>query len=343
MNSKYLELAMKDNSLDAVFILSDFNRTWYTKFPTTAGHLIIEKNKSTLFLDGRYITAGKEKVSNDIDIKLLKKQECFYEWVLEQDFKNVGIEEDYTSIKLFKILEEKLPKIKFHLINGSKLRIIKTKDEIKLIKKAAQISLEALEATKHLIKPGVSEIEIRNHLESQMLYKGAKKPGFDSIVVSGERSALPHGNPSNKLLKDGELVTVDFGAEYAGYTADITRTFKVGKVLDEKLLEIFEIVKEAQELGIKGIKPGVKASDIDKICRDYITSKGYGEYFTHGTGHGLGVEVHEEPYVSPLSSSILEVGNVVTVEPGIYIPNLGGTRFEDDILVTEEGYEILSR
>ena len=343
MNSKYLELKIKEKSLDAIFLLSDFNRTWYTKFVTTAGHLVVTKEKSTLFLDGRYITAGKEKVSSNIDIKLLKKQECFYEWVKEQNFSNVGIEEDYVSIKMFKLLEQKFPKINFVLINGSELRLIKTNEEVKLIKKAIEISKNALDATKHLIKPGVSEIEIRNNLESQMLYFGAKKPGFDSIVVSGERSALPHGNPSDKLLKEGELVTIDFGAEYSGYTADITRTFQVGKVTDKKLLEIFEIVKEAQNLGIKAVKPGIKASDIDKICRDYITSKGYGEYFTHGTGHGLGIEVHEEPYVSPLSKSILEEGNVITVEPGIYIPKLGGTRFEDDILVTKDGYEILSR
>jgi Xaa-Pro aminopeptidase len=244
---------------------------------------------------------------------------------------------------VFEELKKSMKTINFVFINGTKLRMVKTNEESKILKEAANISHKALNAVKHLIKPGISEIEIRNNLEFQMLKFGAEKPGFDSIVVSGERSALPHGKPSSKLLKEGELVTIDFGAQYKGYTADITRTFKVGDVTDQKLLEIFEVVKEAQELGIKAVKPGVLASTIDKICRDYIISKGYGEYFVHGTGHGLGVEVHEEPYVTPISKDILQVGNVITVEPGIYIPNLGGTRFEDDILVTNDGYEILSR
>lgn len=343
MDSKYLKKIMHEKSLDAIFLLSDYNRTWFTKFPTTAGHLIIEPNKNTLFLDGRYITAGKEKIKAKMDIKLLKTINDFYKWVNDQQFKTIGIEQDYTSIKTFEALKKAIPNVSWVFIDGTRLRIVKTYDESRIVKKAAQISHQALDATKHLIKAGISEIAIRNHLESKMLTFGATKPGFDSIVVSGPRGALPHGNPSDKLLQEGELVTIDFGAEYRGYTADITRTFHVGKVTNPKLLEIFEIVKKAQELGIKGVKPGVLASDIDKICRDYIISKGYGEYFVHGTGHGLGVEVHEEPYVTSLSKDVLEIGNIITVEPGIYIAGFGGTRFEDDILITKDGYEILSR
>ena len=343
MNTKYLKMELKDKKLDAIFLLSDYNRTWYTKFPTTAGQLVVTKNNATLFLDGRYITAGKEKVDKKIDIKLLTKIDDFYNWVNKQNFKNIGIEYDYISVQMLETLKTNIPNVTFVNINGVKLRRIKTREEVDTIKKACEISHKALNAIKHMIKPGVAEVDIKNELHYHMLKFGAQRTGFDSIVVSGPRSALPHGKPSKKLIEDGDLVTIDFGAEYNGYTADITRSFKVGNVTNQKLNELFEIVKEAQELGIKAVKPGVKLSEIDKICRDYITSKGYGEYFVHGTGHGLGIEVHEEPYVTKISKDILEPGNIITIEPGIYIPGLGGTRFEDDVLVTKDGYEILSR
>ena len=217
-------------------------------------------------------------------------------------------------------------------------------NEINNVKKAIEISRLALNATLKIIKPGVStEKEIRNFLEFKMLESGATKIAFDSIVVSGIRGSMPHGVPGDNIIKNGELLTIDFGADFAGFKADITRTFKIGEIQNDKLNEIFDIVKHAQKIGIMAIKPGIKTSEIDKICREYITNKGYGEYFSHGTGHGLGIEIHEEPYVTSQSTSTLEIGNIITVEPGIYIPGLGGVRFEDDILVTKNGYKVLSK
>ncbi|SYV97839.1 Xaa-Pro aminopeptidase [Mycoplasmopsis edwardii] len=174
---------------------------------------------------------------------------------------------------------------------------------------------------------------------------GGDKEGFDEIIASAASSAEPHHHPTDKLIEDNNLLKVDFGAKYKGYTADITRTFFIGDEAkaNPKAKEILQIVKEAAALGRKAVRPGVKTSDIDRICRDYIASKGYAEYFTHSTGHGLGIDVHELPSVSSRAETVLEPGMIITVEPGIYIEGLGGARIEDDVLVTENGYYVFSR
>uniref|UniRef100_A0A2C9L540 Peptidase M24 domain-containing protein n=1 Tax=Biomphalaria glabrata TaxID=6526 RepID=A0A2C9L540_BIOGL len=202
----------------------------------------------------------------------------------------------------------------------------------------------ALEKVKPFIKEGISEKELDAKLEYEIRMLGAEKSSFDAIIASGYRGALPHGRASNKIIKNGELITFDFGAIYNGYCSDITRTLHVGEVTDPKLLEIEAVLIEAQRLGKLAVKPGVSTFEVDKVCRDYISEKGYGKYFTHSTGHGLGIEVHEAPGVSFNKSveTILEPGMVITVEPGIYIEGFGGIRIEDDILVTENGHEVLS-
>ncbi len=174
-----------------------------------------------------------------------------------------------------------------------------------------------------------------------MRKQGAVSSSFDIIVASGVRSALPHGVASEKTIESGELVTLDFGAYYEGYCSDITRTLAVGNISDE-LKTIYETVRVAQQLGIDGIKPGMTGKEADALTRDYIKEKGYGDYFGHSTGHGLGMEVHEAPGLSMASDVPLQPGMVVTVEPGIYIPGVGGTRIEDDILITETGNERLN-
>ena len=190
-------------------------------------------------------------------------------------------------------------------------------------------------------KPGMKEIEVSNELISFMKGLGASKESFDIIVASGKRGALPHGAASNKVIEDGDFVTIDYGCVYNGYCSDITRSFLVGKQ-NKKMEEVYKIVKAAQEAAIKGVKAGIKACEVDKIARDYITSKGYGEYFIHSTGHGLGIEVHDPISVSSKSDMVLEENMIITVEPGIYIPNVGGIRIEDDVLVTKDGYKVMT-
>lgn len=343
MNKTNLNKIFKKNKLDAYIALDMQTRLWYTDLQTSDGYLFIEKRGATLFVDGRYIEVAKKEAQN-VKVELLT-QENLTKFLDSKSWSNIGISSNYVTLSQKKMLENLIKERNWVEIDGHELRIIKSSHEVEYIQKAAKIALKALKDTKEYIRDGVKEKEVEARLIYNLRKYGAAKESFDAIVVSGPRGALPHGKPTDKKLKNGELVTIDFGAIYNGYCSDITRTFHVGEVTDPKLLEIEKVLKQAQRRGVKAIKPGITTGDIDKICRDYITAKGYGKYFVHSTGHGLGIDVHELPYVSSRKemSRKLEPGMVITVEPGIYIEGLGGIRIEDDVLVTEKGYKVLSK
>jgi Xaa-Pro aminopeptidase len=191
------------------------------------------------------------------------------------------------------------------------------------------------------VKPGVSERSLAFELEMQMRAMGADDKSFEFIVASGERGALPHARPTDRLLQSGELVTFDFGACCAGYNSDETVTVAVGKP-DSKLLEIYQVVKEAHDLAIDAVRPGIDCSGLDAIARRHIESCGFGDFFRHGLGHGVGLDIHEKPVVSSLSRQQLQEGMIITIEPGIYISGLGGVRIEDLLAVTANGCRVLS-
>lgn len=221
------------------------------------------------------------------------------------------------------------------------MRMLKSEEELAHIRTAAKISDIAFEKILKDLKPGVSEAYINNQLEAYMREAGATSSSFDTIVASGQRSALPHGVASEKLIEAGDMVTLDFGALYKGYCSDMTRTVAIGEP-NEKLKEIYNIVNDALTLGISCIKAGVNCFEVDTTIRNFIIEKGCGKEFGHGAGHSFGLEVHEAPFFSKASTEKIEAGMVMTIEPGIYIPGLGGVRIEDDLLVTETGYEILT-
>lgn len=208
--------------------------------------------------------------------------------------------------------------------------------KISSIKKAQEITDAAFQYILSKVKVGVQEIEIANEIEKFMKACGSEKLAFDLIVVSGVRGALPHGKPSDKRIEYGDFVTIDMGAVIDGYHSDMTRTVAVGSISDRQK-NIYDIVLEAQKTAIKKIKNGVCAFNIDKCARDIIDGHGYGEYFVHGTGHGVGLEIHEKPHLNKKSKEVLESGMIVTVEPGIYIPNDLGVRIEDMLLVIDDG------
>ena len=208
--------------------------------------------------------------------------------------------------------------------------------ELKLLQKSMDISQQAFAKIMPLIKPGVSEAFISLELEFAMRRLGAEGKAFDFIVASGTRSALPHGVASDKLLAAGDFVTLDFGAVYKGYHSDMTRTLCLGPA-SEKQREIYALVLKAQEAGCQAVRPGKSGKEIDAVARQIINEAGYGEYFGHGLGHGLGLMIHEEPRLSPLGERILKAGMPVTVEPGIYLPGWGGVRIEDTVVVSADG------
>ncbi|HEX9060036.1 MAG TPA: M24 family metallopeptidase, partial [Clostridia bacterium] len=222
-----------------------------------------------------------------------------------------------------------------------KLRIKKDDSEIKKIKDAVKVADDTFSHVLKLIKPGVAEIEIAAEIEYYMKKNGAKGPSFETIVASGKRAALPHGVASEKKLEIGDAVTMDYGAIYGEYCSDMTRTVFLGKPADE-LLKIYRIVLDAQLKAIEGAIAGVSGKDIDAIARGHIETNGYGNCFGHGLGHGVGLEIHEEPRLSPMGNLIMKDGMVVTVEPGIYVTGLGGVRIEDMIVINGEKPEILT-
>jgi len=221
------------------------------------------------------------------------------------------------------------------------LRTVKDEDELARMQKAAEIVDAGVEAAHRFIKPGVTEQQVAAYIEQELQKLGAQPP-FEIMVASGPRSAIPHAATTDRVLQEGELVWVDFVWQYRGYTGDITRTYPVGTVTG-KLAEIYQICLEAQAKARAEARPGMSGAQVDAIAREYIAAKGYGASFTHRTGHGLGLEVHEEPYIVGSNHRALEVGNTFTIEPGIYIPGLGGVRIEDDMVLEPAGARSLTQ
>lgn len=337
-----LHKIFENEGLDAIISFSEQTRLWLTEVKTSFGYLFVEKTNIDLFVDGRYIEMANKNAKNT-NVHLIKEH-SFNEYIASKKYEKIGIENEYLVNSERELIQKWFPDAELISFSAAKLRIQKEDNEIQNVKKACEIALKSLEEIKPLIKEGISEKELDAELEKRIRMNGGEKGSFDAIIASGERSSLPHGRASDKILKNGELITIDFGAYYKGYASDITRTFHVGNVTNPKLLEIEKILREAQIRGVAAVKPGVTTGAIDKICRDYITEKGYGQYFTHSTGHGLGIDVHELPNVSsnPKYDWVLEEGMIITVEPGIYIEGVGGIRVEDDVLVTKTGHKVLS-
>lgn len=338
-----LRKALEADELDAVLITSPINRSYITGFTGTAGVAIISEKDALFVTDFRYTKQATEQAK---DFQVVEHKQLIELEIGDQlknlHIKRLGFEKDHVTFSQY----EKYKSIfEADLIPVSglveELRLMKTNEELAIMKQAAKIADDAFEHIQDFIKPGVKEIDVSNELELFMRKQGATSSSFDIIVASGYRSALPHGVASDKTIQSGELVTLDYGALYQGYCSDITRTVAVGEI-SEKLRTIYDIVLEAQLRGVKGIKPGMTGKEADAITRDYIKEKGYGEYFGHSTGHGLGLEVHEAPGLSFRSNKKLEPGMVVTVEPGIYVPSVGGCRIEDDLVITETGNERLT-
>jgi Xaa-Pro aminopeptidase len=329
--------------IDGMLITSPYNRRYISNFTGSAGVVLISAEKAQFLTDFRYIEQASKQCQG---FEIIKISGSIPEEVAQQAKKlgiqKLGFEEDFLSYASFKLYDKE---VESELVPFSglieKLRLIKTDAEIKILKVAADIADAAFKHILDFLRPGKTELEVSNELEFFMRRAGATSSSFDTIVASGHRSALPHGVASDKVIEAGDMVTMDYGCYYNGYVSDITRTVAVGEP-NAKLKEIYDVVLEAQLRGMAGIKPGLTGKEADAITRDYITEKGYGEYFGHSTGHGIGLEIHEGPGLSMKSDVILEPGMVVTCEPGIYIPGLGGVRIEDDTLITENHNEALT-
>jgi Xaa-Pro aminopeptidase len=338
-----LRSAMKKMDVDGVLITSTYNRRYLTNFTGSAGLVLVSKNEAKFITDFRYVEQAAKQAQG---FEIVKHLGTIVEEASNQaklmGIKRLGFEQDHLTFAVYKAYESA---VEGELVPVSglleKLRLIKEPSEIKILKEAAKIADAAFAHIVEYIRPGLTELEVSNELEFFMRKQGATSSSFDTIVASGVRGALPHGVASSKVIESGDLITLDYGAYYNGYVSDITRTLAVGKPSDE-MKKIYDIVLEAQLRGMAGIKPGMTGREADALTRNLITEKGYGEYFGHSTGHGIGLEVHEGPALSVKSDTVLEPGMAVTVEPGIYVPGLGGVRIEDDTIITIEGNESLT-
>lgn len=339
-----LRNSMKVNGLEAVVLIGDPNRNYLSGFNGDESFSIITKNKALFITDSRFTEQARQEVA-DYEIVEYKGTfpDFFADTIKKLKVKNVGFEEDIVSYELYNKLQKNV-EAKLIPLEGiiENIRLIKDEEEVKTIKKAAAIADEAFTHMLKFIKEGMTEREIGLELEFTMKKLGAKDLSFPSIIASGVRSCLPHGQATDKVVKNGEFLTMDFGCIYNNYCSDMTRTVIIGEP-SEKMQEIYNTVLEAQLRALKVIKSGAKAKDADNAGRAYITEKGYGNYFGHGLGHGVGRQIHEAPRLNTTSPTILKTGMIVTDEPGIYIPDFGGVRIEDLILVTEDGCEVLSK
>ena len=333
-------------NLDGLIVSSPANISYLTDFASRDSYFLVSKKANTYITDSRYTEEAKKELKGLASI--LKINGSVFKAIAgtctDLGLRRIGFEERYLAFTEHKIIEQELSK-KTDLIPTygitEDLREIKTTEELEKIKKAAQITIEAFKFIEDFISLGKKETEVAAELERFIRYRGARSSAFDIIVASGPNSSFPHHLTSQRKIKNNEPVLIDMGVEYKGYKSDLTRVFFLGKI-DATVSKVYAIVREAQHRAIAKIKPAVQINEIDTAARQYITKKGYGGFFGHNLGHGIGLEVHEEPRISGKENSKLKTGMVFTVEPGIYLPGKFGIRIEDMVLVTQDKCEVIS-
>ncbi len=323
---------------EAIFISSYPNIFYYSGFKSEDAVLIITKELQLLLTDSRYTIQAKIQSPTYEICDISKIGE-----IIKGLSQNVlCIEEDFVTVSIFSKLSNYGKKLKPFAREIKTARRIKDSEEIKKISLAEELGDEAFSYIIDFIKPGKTEKEIAVELEFFMRRNGAEKNSFETICASGVRSAMPHGVATDKVIENGDFLTLDFGCVLDGYCSDMTRTVVVGKA-SQRQKDIYETVLMAQKECINKLKAGISCRDADKFARDIIYKYGYENCFGHGTGHGVGVEIHEAPNVSPRSDDILEAGNVISVEPGIYIEGFGGVRIEDLVQITPDNVQNLTK
>ena len=347
MNSYRLSLLrtfLDEKKVNAVIITKPANLHYFSGFTGDSTVLIITRKKNILVTDGRYLEQAKIEAPK---FELVEQTENLWkkvsEVLTEIGLLSVGFEGNILTVNEFDKLKELLPKLKLTSVNVDELRQIKDETEIAKIEIACEIADKAFGEIVKFIRPGLREFEVAAELEHIMRKLGSQKNAFDTIVASGVRGAMPHGIATEKIIRRGEFVTMDFGAIYKGYNSDITRTVFVGRA-DNKQRNLYNAVLNAQLIGLETIKPNLSGKEVDAVVRAQLEKDGFAQYFTHGLGHGVGLEIHEEPRLSKHSTcEALKANMIVTDEPGVYIPNYGGIRIEDTVLVTENGSRALTK
>lgn len=325
------------DSTTAALITSEINARYFSGFNFTDGAVLITKDEAFLLCDFRYIEAAEKFAAPGVTVVQFKRlYDTINDLIVNRKLKALMVEEESVTISRLAVLREKL---RAEILTDAKLseeiraiRVIKTADEIALITKAQRITERALTELLNYVKPGVTERQMSVELEHLIHVYGGERIAFELITIAGANTSLPHGVPGDYAVQDGDFFTFDIGSVYQGYHSDMTRTYAVGHATD-KMREIYDTVYQAHRMAFNKIVAGNTTADVDIAARDYIESKGYGDYFGHSTGHGVGLEIHEDPRVYKTDTTVLRDGMVITDEPGIYLPGQFGVRIEDMVVV----------
>lgn len=342
---KRLQNAMPDTIESAIF-RDPSNRFYLTGMRSSAGTVVVTKQHAWLIIDFRYFEDAKKKVKNCVVIEETALYEQIRRLLLADGVKLLSVHSGLTSLEEYEALTAALNPVQIDTSSNlhrliEALRMEEDEDEIACHRKAQQITDHVFSRICGFIRPGLTELDISREIGVMLTRLGSDDRNFNFIVASGENSSLPHGFATNRMIRNGDFVTMDFGAVYGGYLADMTRTVAVGHVSDEQR-KVYETVKEAQKRAFDQIRPGAICKEVDAAARDYIYGQGYRGCFSHGLGHSVGVEVHENPRFNEICTEKLIPGIVITVEPGIYLEGRFGVRIEDMIVIREGGFEDLA-
>jgi len=333
------------SKINAYILQSPINRFFVSGFDASLGYVVISENSKTFYTDSRYFLAAKEKLADFTVKKITGKGalDTIAKDLLDSGFKAIGFEDNFVSVDSFKTLKDKFKGLTLKGASSEidAIRLVKSSQEIAKIKKSQTIAEKAFDEIIDLIKPGITEREVATSLNIECLKLGADEMAFKTIVAFGANSAIPHHVPSDKKLEKNDLILLDFGVKLDGYHSDMTRTFCLGEP-SEKMQEVYDIVLAAQDYALKHIKAGLTCHEADSLAREYIRANGYEAEFSHSLGHGLGLKIHESPFVRENGEDLLLPGMVISVEPGIYIEGEGGVRIEDIVVVREDGVENLT-
>lgn len=343
---KRFQMAMPETMEAAVF-RDPAHRFYLTGMRSSAGTVLITKQKAWLIIDFRYLEDAEKKVKN---CQVIEEKDIYAQLralLLEEQVQTLSVHSGLTSVEEYQNLQQKLDPVKIDVsaqlrLLTEALRMEEDEDEIACHRKAQQITDHVFSHICGYIRPGLTELDVSREIGVMLTTLGSDDRNFNFIVASGENSSLPHGFATNRMIRSGDFVTMDFGAVYGGYLADMTRTVAVGHVSEEQR-KVYETVKEAQKRAFDRIRPGAVCREVDAAARDYIYEQGYRGCFSHGLGHSVGVEVHENPRFNEICTEKLIPGIVITVEPGIYLKGRFGVRIEDMIVVREDGFENLTK